>query len=64
MSIEKWVLKRSIKKAVLQGGQDVKIIDLYSMIIKAARNEYTEDNNETIANFLRDLHEIALNKQV
>ena len=57
---EQWILKRSIRKIVRQGGQHRKIKMLYSMITYYAREEYREDNKITVDDFLREIFEESL----
>jgi len=59
---ERYMLKRTIRKMVLQGRHEEKILTLYSMITCYARSEYTEDNKVTLDHFLRELFEEALRK--
>ena len=59
--VEQWFLKRVIKREVTQGFHHAQnITNLYSMIINAARNEFTEDNKPTLDAFLQDRHQRAL----
>ena len=57
---EQWMLTRTIKKLVRQGGQDRKITMLYGMITYYARNEYREDNKITLDHYLREIFEESL----
>lgn len=57
-SFEKWFLKRIFKKQVRQGfDHDKRIAELYAMIREASRNEFTEDNEITADDYLREWFE-------
>jgi len=53
---EKWMLIRTLKKIISQGGQETKITSLYHMILVIARHEYNEDNDVTVKAFLDDCY--------
>ena len=55
-------LKKIAQKAVIQGDHKANIILYYSILIDAARDEFTEDNRPTLAGFLKDCHKEALEK--
>lgn len=62
-SIERFFLKRLIKKEVRQGyTHRLKIEILYLEIRDAVRSEFTEDNIPTSNAFLTDAFETALSK--
>ena len=49
-------LKKIAKKAVIQGDHQYNIIEYYAVLIKAAKDEFYEDNNITLKTFLEDCH--------
>lgn len=55
--LELYLFKRILRKEVRQGGQDVKIRNIYKLIREAVKNEYSEDNDPTRDDFLRQLFE-------
>ena len=58
---EMWFLKRVIRKQVIQSEHhDRRITNLYTMIVDAARKEFYEDNKPTLDDFLKELHQKAL----
>jgi hypothetical protein len=58
---EKWFLKRILKKEVIQNfDHDVKIINLYKMIIDASREEFNEDSLASLNATLENWHNEAL----
>jgi len=61
---EKWMLKRILRKTVVQGGHKERINNIYSMIISAAQEQFTEDNNPTLRSFLEECQHDALNKEL
>lgn len=56
-------LRRIAKLTVIQGNHRQRIIGFYGILIKAAREEFTEDNKATLDDFLRECHEEALSKE-
>ena len=60
---ERWVLRRMAKRAVIQGDHKSRITEYYQIIIRAARNEFTEDNNATLNGFLMECHTQAVEKE-
>ena len=61
-TIERWFLKRIIRREVFQGATHRRrIFNLYAMLVDAARDEFTEDNKQTLDNFLKEIHQDALN---
>lgn len=60
---EKWMLRGIAKKLSRQGGQNPKIQEYYSYMVKAARKEYTEDNDTTLRHYLEEMHSVECNKQ-
>ncbi len=57
------MLRGIAKKLARQGGQNSKIQEYYSYMIRAAKKEYTEDNDTTLRHFLEEMHSIECNKQ-
>lgn len=55
-----WILKKIIRDVVSQGRQDEKIIAFHGHLITAARDEYTEDTKPTLDDFLKEMHDKAL----
>ena len=62
-NFERWVLRRIAKRAVIQGNHKSRIMEYYQIIIRAAKNEFTEDNNATLNGFLRECHTQAFKKE-
>tara|TARA_R100001480_G_scaffold18283_3_gene27765 strand:+ start:1404 stop:1640 length:237 start_codon:yes stop_codon:yes gene_type:complete len=60
--IERWFLKRIIRKNVMQGSHYDRILSLYNLIISACREEFTEDNKPTLDGFLSEIHQSALER--
>jgi hypothetical protein len=58
-----WWLKRLAKHAVIQGDHHYKIVEFYSVLIEAARDEFFEDNKITFDRFLQKCHQDALNRK-
>ena len=52
---EIWALKKIVRKVVKQGNQSVKIPAFFGYLIKAAREEYTEDTRLELNNFLQEM---------
>ena len=60
-NIEQWYLKKLFKREVIQSPEHRNnILKLYTMIVEAARNEFTEDNKSTLDSFLKEIHQEAL----
>jgi len=60
---EKWFLKSVFKKQVRQGYfHHSNIIELYTMINDAARDEFHEDNDATLKHFLQECFKTSLTK--
>jgi hypothetical protein len=59
--LESWLLKRIIRKQVIQGtDHHVRITNLYRMIRLACEDEFTEDNTPTLNAFLKDCFDESL----
>lgn len=58
--LELWFMKRIIRRQVLQGNHRRRIFNMYAIIIDAARDEFTEDNKPTLDEFLKGIHQDAL----
>ena len=58
---ELWFMNRIIKKQVKQGEHFVKIVELYSLVVSAAREEFSEDTQLILTQFLNCAHEEAIN---
>jgi len=55
--LERWLLKRLVRRLVLQGpSHQGYIIEYYKTIIDAARLEFSEDNEPTLLDFLEECH--------
>jgi len=63
---QKWVFNTYahsiVRHLVFQGNHQKRIEQYYSLLIDAARKEFTEDNKVTLDNFLEECHNNALNK--
>ena len=60
-SIESWFLNRLLKREVTQGYRHQNNIrNLYRLIYGAAKEEFCEDNNPTLEDFLTEQYEEAL----
>ena len=53
-------MNRIIKRQVRQGEHFVKIVELYSLVASAAREEFTEDTQLILTQFLNSAHEEAI----
>lgn len=53
-------LNKIAKEAVVQGGHKYRITHFFVSLVKAAREEFTEDNEVTLNCFLRECFEDAL----
>ncbi len=51
---EKWLLNYLCRKIVTQGNHENRIIEYYSIMKKAAKEEFTEDNKPTFDAFMTD----------
>ncbi len=59
--IQRFFLKLIAEKTVVQGFfHHIRIKKYYKTLILAARKEFSEDNDTSLASFLRDLHEETL----
>jgi len=59
---EKWFLKQVFKKQVKQSFfHYANIIELYTMIGNVARDEFHEDNDPTLKQFLKECFDSSLN---
>ncbi len=59
-AFEKWFVKRTIAKEVIQGPDHARNIEaLYAMIREACEEEFTEDNAPTMDAFLLERFEAA-----
>lgn len=54
---EQWFIKRIFAREVIQGDHQQRICNLYKMLREAAMNEFTEDNQPTLDDFLRECFE-------
>ena len=53
--LEQWLVKRIIRKEVVQGyDHDKRITGLYRMVKDACREEFNEDNDPTLHSALTD----------
>jgi uridine kinase len=59
--LQKWLLRRIARRVVIQGSHKRRIIEFYSILIEAAREEFVEDNKPTLDGFLEECHSEALN---
>ena len=60
--VERYIMRRIIRRLVIQGAHRSRILSLYVMIVEATRDEFTEDNKPTLDAFLLGLHQEALRK--
>lgn len=60
-NFKKWLLIKIAKKTVIQGAHRRRIIEFYSVLVEAAREEFTEDNKPTLDDFLEECFQEALN---
>jgi hypothetical protein len=59
--LERWLIKRIIRKEVVQGyDHPARIAALFGLVIEAARDEFTEDNHATSRAYLSEWFEHAL----
>lgn len=63
-SMESWIFKKIAKQEVIQVfDHKAKIIEMYSIITKCAREQFTEDNKITLDIFLSECHRESLNSK-
>ena len=43
-----WIIKKIVKRIVIQGAHRRRIVEFYSLLTDAARKEFTEDNKQTL----------------
>ena len=60
--IDKWLLNRIARKAVIQGHHRYEMELFFEAIVDAARNEFTEDNKATLDSFIHDRFQVAIEK--
>jgi hypothetical protein len=58
--LTKYIVKRAAKQATNQGDHKRKITEFYKILVKAARETFTEDNKPTLDCFLIQCHKEAL----
>ena len=59
---QKWMLTKIAKKIVIQGAHRSRIIEFYSIVVDAARDEFREDNKPTLDSFLKECNQEALDR--
>ncbi len=59
-SFQRWMLGRIVNRIVIQGNHRNRIVEFYSILVSAARKEFTEDNKPTLDGFLEECHQEAL----
>lgn len=60
---EQWYLKRIIKREIVRDYyQDSRIYDLYAMIIKECRDQFSDSSKTLLDQYLKRLHNQALGK--
>ena len=57
---EQWLLRRIVRKVVVQGEHAARLKALYGMIAKAVMREFPEDSRPTLVMFLEDRQMEAL----
>jgi len=57
--LERWFLKRLLRREVRQGNHKQRIVRLYVLIAEACKDEFTEDNKPTLDAFLTDCQDLA-----
>lgn len=61
--LQRWIFRNIVPSQVRQGPHHrERIIEMYSVIVEEAREEFREDNIPTLDAFLRECHEEALRK--
>ena len=59
--LERWIFKKIIRKEIKQGPTHRQnLIKLYSLISDAAKEEFNEDNWETLSDFLIECFNVNL----
>ena len=53
-------LKKLARKAVIQGNHKQRITQFYEVLVKEAREEFSEDTKDALDMFLRECHKKAL----
>ncbi|MCP5006455.1 MAG: hypothetical protein GY941_21335 [Planctomycetes bacterium] len=61
-NLQKWILKKIAKRVVIQGNHRRRTIEFYSILVNAARNEFTEDNKPILDSFLNECCQEALSR--
>jgi len=54
---EQWFVKRIFAKAVIQGGHQERITEIYRLLRDVTEDQFTEDNQPTIDDALRECFE-------
>ena len=63
--LQLWFLKKTADQLVIQGFHHrQRIIKYFSILVNAARNEFTEDNKPTLDCFLKECLQEALDKKI
>lgn len=62
-AFERWLVKRVVAKAVVQGDHVRNVEQLFTIIDDAVENEFTEDNRPTIEAFLRERLEAVMGRK-
>lgn len=61
-NLRRWFLKKIVKDVVIQGNHRERIINFNSILVEAARKEFTEDNKATLDCLLQGCLKEALVK--
>jgi len=59
--LEKYFLKRIVRKLVHKRERGIQ--EYYSYIVKSSKEQFSEDNDITIRNFLEEQHDVISNKE-
>ena len=60
--LDKFILKRIFKKALIQGSHRNNLIEIYILINDTTKNEFTEDNTPALHCFLTECFDNAILK--
>ena len=62
MKFQRWMLRKIASRTVIQGDHKIQIEEYYSILVDAARKEFTEDNKPTLDGFLEECHKKSLRR--
>jgi hypothetical protein len=61
---ESWILRRIIRKLMVQGNHRKNVIHLFVLVREACAREFTEDNSATREIFLQECFDVSRSKEL